>query len=115
MVAYPITLPQQALVDGFNLKAKAQNIRTQMESGPSKVRRRFTKKISNFKITQRLTAAQFDILETFYDTTLQGGSLSFTFTHPINGTTLTLRFTEELDYRADGPINFIVSMALETI
>lgn len=69
-----------------------QTLRTSMDSGPDKVRRRFSAGVRNQTMPMRLKGSQLDVLEDFYFDTLKGGSLSFDMENPKGGTS-SYRFT----------------------
>jgi len=95
---WPVSLPQEPLAQGFSEQAPSTVIRSQMEAGPPKVRRRFTAGVRNIECQLRLTPAQVDTLDSFFDTTVAGGSLSFDWKHPRSGAAVTLRFVEPPSY-----------------
>jgi len=96
--AWPASLPQEPLAQGFSEQAPNTLLRSQMEAGPPKVRRRFTAGIRNIECQVRLTPAQVDLLDTFFDATIAGGALPFDWKHPRNGTAVTFRFVEPPSY-----------------
>ncbi len=95
---WPWSLPQRPLAQGFNERAPDTAIRTQMEAGPPKVRRRFTAGIRTMDMQLRVDADQVATLDTFYDATLAGGTLRFDWLHPRTGGALTYRFVEPPSY-----------------
>ncbi|MCW5698292.1 MAG: hypothetical protein KIT00_00435 [Rhodospirillales bacterium] len=86
------------LAQGFNEQAPNSVIRTQMEAGSPKVRRRFTAGIRILDMHLRLNVDQVDTLDTFHDSTLQGGALSFDWVLPRTGAPMTFRFVEPPSY-----------------
>ena len=89
MSAWPGDLPQKPLADGFSEKAPTLIQRTQMDVGPAKARPRQTAGVTVLTCAFRLTSAQRASLMTFWQTTLAGGSLPFTWTHPVTGAALS--------------------------
>lgn len=89
---WPSSLPQYVLQEGYSEKLNNQTIESQVDSGPVKVRRRYTKQIRTFEVSILLTQSQFADFETFWQTTLAGGSLTFDWVHPLTRATLTFRF-----------------------
>lgn len=70
-------------------------IRTKMEHGPVKTRRRFTaapRAVAG--TTGILTNAQVATFDTWFHNDIADGALSFTATNPRTGVTQTFRFTE---------------------
>lgn len=115
MATWPATLPQELLSSGFQQKAQSQVIRSDMDAGPPKVRRRFTAKVITIQGSIEINAAQYETLETFFDTTLNGGATSFDWTHPITGDTVSYRFKEPPTYSAVGPVLFRAQLTLEIL
>lgn len=95
---WPVSLPQRPLAQGFSERAPETVIRTPMEAGPPKVRRRFTAGVRQFGLQVRLTPDQVDTLDGFFETTLQGGALPFDWTQPRTGAAVTYRFAEPPSY-----------------
>ena len=85
MAAWPSDLPQKPLVQGFSETPPNLLTRSPMDVGPAKVRRRSTAGVTVLQCVFRLTTTQRASLLTFWQTTLAGGSLSYTWTHPISG------------------------------
>ncbi len=95
---WPVTLPDDVLqgyLEGFGETL----LRTTMDAGPAKQRRRFTAVARPFQVTIELTRDQVAIFDDFFTTTLAGGSLAFDWTHPRTGAAVEFRFTEEPDLR----------------
>jgi len=93
--AFHADLPQKLFVAGYGQSFPAVTIKSNMDAGPAKVRRRFTAGVTPVSGTMILTAAQLVILDTFYNTTLLGGSLRFSWTKPPAHTVACeMRFTE---------------------
>lgn len=95
------TWPESTLplidINKFAYKSAENNmVRTDMEAGPARQRRRFTTGPKMSEVTWLFTAAQLALFETFFDTTLSGGSAWFTMKVPIGGVNSlrTVRFTE---------------------
>jgi len=95
---WPATLPQEPLAQGFNERAPDTVIRSAMEAGPPKVRRRFTAGIRLIDCQVRLTPAQVETLDSFFDSTIAGGALSFDWKHPRTGAAVTYRLVEPPSY-----------------
>lgn len=90
---WPASLPQDVLVEGYDEAMPDLALRTEMDAGPAKVRRRFTAGVRTFKVGSAMTRAQVATLDTFFVTTVQGGALSFDWTHPRTQAAATFRFT----------------------
>lgn len=89
---WPGTLPQYVLEAGYQETLEDQTVESQMDTGPAKVRRRFTNSVRRFQVTIQCDQAQADTFETFYNTTLAGGSLPFEWVHPRTRAVRTFRF-----------------------
>ena len=112
---WPASLPTDIITDGFNQQAKPTAIRTQMEAGLDKIRRRYTTEIINSSVSMVITFAQYSTLETFFNTTLKGGVLSFNFTDPADSTEYEYRFLEPPSYSSYNVYNYLVAMQWERI
>lgn len=82
MAAWPPSLPQRVRADGFEEAPPNLTVRTPMDSGAPKVRRRFSAAPRQFSCSLVLTAAQTDTLDQFYYSTLVGGVEAFDWVHP---------------------------------
>jgi len=85
MADWPVALPQKPLQDGFSSAKVDGRIRTQMSEGPEKVRRRFTATPEELTCAFHLNTAQLSTFNTFFETTLAGGSLTYNWNHPVTG------------------------------
>jgi hypothetical protein len=113
---WPATLPNYVLIDGYSEKLPAQKIESPMEAGRPKVRRRFSTNWRQFTVFIKMTADQGIIFESFYQNTLQGGSLPFDWVHPRKRTAATFRFRmPDPEITVDGGTNVIASCAMEQI
>jgi len=114
--SWPTTLPQQLFVNGYSQSFAETTIKSDMDAGPAKVRRRFTAGVEPVSGTMVMTAAQLTMLETFYNTTLLGGSLRFSWTKPPAHTAACeMRFTESPSWTAVEPEVYEVSLSLEIL
>lgn len=80
MATWPTTLPAP-LLEGYALNPGDQTIRTDMESGAPRVRRRTTARNDKVNASWMLTEAQLDTLRDWFDdasTGIAGGSAWFT-------------------------------------
>lgn len=120
MPAWPGSLPQNPLKQGYQRSGKAGLIRSGMEVGPSKVRLRTTAAAQQMQVTFRLTSAQRTAFVTFFEVTLSGGVERFDFPDPETGGTIVCRFaggSNEAPYTfTPGPPGmWIASMVLEVL
>ena len=111
---WPVTLTQTLLVDGFEGSSPDLLLRSSMDAGPAKVRRRATAGARPVTGKLLLTAAELSTFKTFYDETLLSGSLRFNWLDPDDGVTaVEMRFTERPSWVSLEPDEFEVSMNLE--
>lgn len=91
-ITWPSGLPQKPLVDGYQETLPNQTLRTEMDAGPAKTRRRTTAAVRSINAAYILTATELASLETFYLQTLSGGALSFLWPRPRGTGTWRCRF-----------------------
>lgn len=119
MADWPSTLPEWQLP--LSLQAKSGVIRTEMDTGPAKVRKRFTAVPVGFQTEMSITGSQRTTLDTFFHDTLGEGALSFDRPDPRTDLTESFRFLAPPQYRqiagGDDPDDrqYRVSMNLEKL
>lgn len=89
---WPSDLPTAPLVERYQETFADTSLRTKMEQGPAKLRQRTTAGVSELALSYLVSGAQAESLEEFYQDTLAGGSLAFSYQHPRRSTTVTARF-----------------------
>lgn len=77
---WPPTLPQLPLRDNYGEQGGVNVLRTTMDAGPAKLRRR-SKLTKPLEVSFRMTSAQVATLESFVESTLFGVR-RFNWTHP---------------------------------
>ncbi len=92
MATWPDTLPQQPLVEGFSGTVQDTLIRTSMDAGPEKIRRRFTAASEYFTLTWFMTKQQLNTFISFFNNDIAGGSLEFEMVHPLTSEPALMRF-----------------------
>lgn len=90
--SWPGTLPAYVLEQGYSEQVADQLLETQMDAGSAKTRRRYTRNNRVFTVEIAMDETQSQSFETFFDTTLAGGSLAFDWLHPRRRTTMTFKF-----------------------
>ncbi|MFH1158064.1 MAG: hypothetical protein V1721_04170 [Pseudomonadota bacterium] len=115
MTTWPASLPASPLLDSFRETVPDSVIRTSMEQGPAKLRRRTTAAVRVLSVAYLMSKDQVTALETFYLTTLQGGSFPFDFTHPRTGATVSCRFVKPPEYGSGNGSFFRVTVELEIL
>jgi hypothetical protein len=93
MAVWPVSLQQLANQDSFQIEIGETTIRSSMDIGPEKVRRRFTRPIDKMKISFDVDSDQYEDLLFFFNTTVNGGVTPFDYTHPITQDPISVRFT----------------------
>ncbi len=112
-ILWPVDLPDLTILQGFKETLPKLVIRTPMDAGPAKRRRRFTTNVTPISLTMALTIAEYEIFTDFFVNTTAGGALSFDWVHPVTGSPITFAFADEPDISADGPQTLRVTMKLE--
>lgn len=102
MPAWPLTLPAAPLLDACRDIPADIVLRTRMEQGPAKLRRRTTAGVGKLQLAYILSMDETADLETFYRETLLGGTLAFDFTHPRSGDAISCRFARPPEFQ---PVN----------
>ena len=117
---WPATLPQRLQEQGYKETFPKTIIRTQMDAGPAKVRRRTSANVRLIEGTLILTSAQVEILDDFYNgsdsaTETVGGSITFDWKHPRypDGDDVEMRFVEPPDVAAIGGNYYSAALKLE--
>lgn len=109
--AWPGSLPPLPQL-GWQEKKLANVIRSETETGPAKVRRRFTRANRRVVLPMVLTEAQVATLDAFHTATLRDGIDRFDYVHPRTGLTHEMRFVSELEYSepANGFYRVVISL-----
>ena len=97
---WPSALRDLWLRNAFQEVLPKNIVRTEMDQGPPKVRRRSTSNIGKIRGQMFLTAALATSLDTFFNTTTNSGALTIEMKHPRTGTTGTYQFSNEPSYTA---------------
>lgn len=92
MNLWPVSLQGKVNVDGFSYSFGETAIETEMDIGPKKKRRLYTKPIDEITCTIDVTSVEYSTFYTFYDVTLNGGVDTFWFDNPITHTSEEYRF-----------------------
>lgn len=117
MANYPNTLPAP-LLDSYDLNKQVPFIRTEMETGIARQRRRFRATPVEVNYAVFCVGSQMTDLLTFYDTTLSGGTAYFSMTLDLGNGAQTynqVRFKDGLQQKKMGPQQWRVTSKLEVI
>lgn len=77
MIVWPAELPQRVLASGYSEGLGDGRLRTQMETGPMKVRRRFSSVARPVAASFRVSPDGKARIERFWQEDIRGGSLPF--------------------------------------
>jgi hypothetical protein len=113
MAVWPASLPLFNQWDFYQETTPDRTLRTEMEEGPSKTRSLPNWKPGRIVGTKTMTTAETVILDTFYEATLVGGSLTFDDTDPRLGTTRTYKFVGSPVYPWQAADLWSVNLELE--
>lgn len=98
MPAWPGSLPQAQFV-GIEDERAMGFMRSEVDAGPAKQRRRFSSAVRALRTDMEVNGTERAALDTFYVTTVKEGSLEWTWTDPNGDATVTFRFMEPPRYR----------------
>lgn len=117
MATWPGTLPAPQL-DGYAINPEKQTIRTDMEAGAARVRRRSAAINDKIQVSWKFTDAQMETFRTWFYNSAEcaGGAAWFTINLPV-GTTgidaVTARFVDTYRKKLLPGLNWHVSATLE--
>ena len=97
MATWPTSLPLP-LANTLKETPPESSIRTQMDKGPAKVRRRTTAAVRPLSFEMVCDTTQIQTLDDFYVTDTAGGSDEFIYTHPRTNAAVSARFTAPPQY-----------------
>lgn len=113
MVAWPDTLPQSFDGTGsYQETPEPTTLRTTMDSGVVKLRRRTTRAEVRVSGTMLITGDQSMIFIGWFQDTIKGGSLAFTAQLTLEATTKVFQFIEDPTINHVGGNMFQLSMKL---
>jgi len=92
-ITWPELLPATLLIEGLSKQPQSNVIRTAMDAGPKKARRRYTARTFKFSGKQIFNMAELAVFEQFYQFVLADGVLRFNFTDPTTLEIAEFRFT----------------------
>ncbi len=114
-IVWPLGLPQKLQASGYQESAPSTVVRTAMDTGPAKIRRRMTSAPRRIKGSVMLTAEQVAILDEFFLSTLSGGAVAFDWLHPRTGATASFRFVSPPAYQNIGGTTYSAALDLEIL
>lgn len=114
MVTWPPELPPPAL-NTLKEQPPKNTIRSPMDKGPPKMRRRTTANVRPISFTLKLTKAQVQILDDFFNEETYSGSIEFDYEHPRTLESVTATFASEPDYGEASGMIYNCGIALEIL
>jgi hypothetical protein len=112
VITWPEPLPATLLLDGLSKQPQGNVVRTAMDAGPKKARRRYTARTVKYSGKQVFSKAELAAFEQFYHAVLADGVRRFAFTDPFTLEPAEFRFTADYAVAAiEG--HFEVAMQLE--
>lgn len=100
---WPPNISKAFTSDAFSEQAQEITIRTDMDSGPPKVRRRFLNPVRTYKCEIVLrNASEYASLRDFYYVICMGGTDTILMPHPITGVQTQFRFKSPPAFSALG-------------
>jgi hypothetical protein len=91
--SWPATLPQEQFI-GLTDQRQVAVVRTQMDEGPAKVRRKFSAAVRDVMVPIVLNGTQRGAFDPFFISDLEEGALAFDWDDPVTDSTLSFRFIE---------------------
>lgn len=115
MATWPAGLPQKLQQSGFSNTLPENVIRSQMDTGPDKARRRDVSAPEPVSGSIIVDESQYDILVGFFNTTIAGGALPFDWVHPITGVAAEIRLVgpPQITARSGDYYNVQLSMEIQ--
>ncbi len=113
--AWPTDLPQCPILNGWDETPQPNVATFAPEVGPPKMKRRSTAKTWLSNVVYRMTSAQLVSFKTFYETTLEDGTLPFTWNHPVNKTNFNWYFDDQPKITRVTPATHSVQFKLQRL
>ncbi len=114
MAIWPATLPQTPLQSGYEEGTINTSIRSSMEVGPAKIRRRISAGVKEVKFQFLFTSTQLSTFIEFYEDTLMSGAVHFTWNHPRTGVNEKWRFKKSPNWGKNGSY-YLTNLELEIL
>jgi hypothetical protein len=113
---WPATLPQEPSETSFKETPPDLIVRSEMDAGPDKVRKRYTAGVRLFEVEYLFLPDQMTAWESFYENEISDGVLPFTYPHPRKwGTTISVRLRDVPQYKHEGAGVFRLTLNLEQL
>lgn len=89
---WPLGLPQSPLLEGFDEQPQPNVIRTGVDAGRARQRKRYTSAGAVFNCSFIFDTAQRATFDAFFKNTLGNGASEFNWVHPITDEPIVARF-----------------------
>ena len=113
--AWPSTIQQAFNQGDFALTDEDNVIRSTVDIGKPKRRRRYTASRETFNGSFIVDATGYAVFKAFFDTTLAAGSLPFTHDHPITGTSADFEFLGPYSLSVKGGYYYQVTISFREV
>lgn len=115
MPIWPAQLPHPALT-GYSLEPQSAFIRSDMDAGPARQRRRYTAVPTQVSAQVTLTREQFALFEAWYEHRIQSGAAWFDapIDNGLGVQSVSTRFVSPWKASAQGGGRYLVQMSWET-
>lgn len=113
--SWPAALQNTVDSGTFDTVDKDLRIKSTLKNGPTQLRRDSAAVITTINVGIWVDSTEYVALETFYRTTLLGGSQPFKFYHPITALSVLWRFADIPTYRPVGPRLFLAKFHLRNV
>jgi hypothetical protein len=111
MATFPLSI--KPLVQGYNESVRNNVVTSQNEVGIQKTRRRATADVKTYSVSVMLTVDEKTTIDTFYQTTLEGGTLPFDWVDFWDDTTQEYIFKSPPNFTTAGGDVVMCSFNLE--
>ena len=115
MATWPTDLPQEPIEDAFEETLPDNVLKTQMDVGPPKRRRRTLANVTPITCGLKLTATQVEALKTFYVTTSVSGTQSVQWVHPRTGVSVDMMFGSPPKFSSLGGGFYLATLQMEIL
>lgn len=120
MPTWPVSLPQKFEASSYKTNPENNVITTDMDTGPSKIRRRFTAKRKIHSGRMVMSKYEFDtFFLPFFETTISDGTVEFSFPDPFDdSSTIEVRWIvggRPYEVKQYSPVDVVVSFAIEEL
>lgn len=113
MAVWPTGLPQKLNQSGFSNTLPDNVIRSDMDVGPNKVRRRDVSAPEPIRGSITVTESEYSLFVTFFNTTLASGSIPFDWVHPITGDSAEFLFVNTPSISARSGDHYTITLDME--